>query len=84
MNKSDLIKMMSTETDFPRKKSEEVVNIVFDRMAHALANGERVEFRGFGSFKVKHYDGYQGKNPKTKEVVNVKPKRCRISSAERN
>jgi integration host factor subunit beta len=78
MNKSDLIKRLSTEADLPMIKTEEMVNFIFDRMADALANGERVEFRGFGSFKVKHYDGYQCRNPKTKEVVNVKPKKLPV------
>jgi integration host factor subunit beta len=53
----------------------EAVDLIFGGMADALAKGERVEIRGFGSFKVKHYDGYQGRNPKTGEVLNVKPKK---------
>ncbi len=48
---------------------------VFTTMANALADGDRVEIRGFGSFKVKHYDGYTGKNPKTGEPIRVKPKK---------
>jgi integration host factor subunit beta len=44
-------------------------------MANALAKGDRVEIRGFGSFKVKHYDGYAGKNPKTGEPIKVKAKK---------
>ena len=48
---------------------------VFTSMANALAKGDRVEIRGFGSFKVKHYDGYAGKNPKTGEPIKVKAKK---------
>jgi integration host factor subunit beta len=43
-------------------------------MKEALKNGNRVEIRGFGSFKIKEYKGYQGRNPKTGEKVEVKPK----------
>jgi len=51
------------------------VKTVFTSMANALAKGDRVEIRGFGSFKVKHYDGYAGKNPKTGEPIKVKAKK---------
>ena len=78
MNKSDLIDKLSIETGFPPKESEEVVSLVFREMSDALAKGERVEIRGFGSFKVKHYAGYKGKNPKTKETVEVKPKKLPV------
>ena len=51
-----------------------MVTLVFREMSEALAKGERVEIRGFGSFKIKYYDGYTGVNPKTLETVEVKPK----------
>jgi len=44
-------------------------------MENALTRNERVEIRGFGSFKVKQYDGYKGRNPKTGEVIDVSPKK---------
>lgn len=75
MNKSDLMEALSRDTGLPKSKAEEVVNTVFEGMANALANGERIEIRGFGSFKVKHYDGYVGRNPKTGEPINVSPKK---------
>jgi len=50
------------------------VDPIFSIMANALAHGDRVEIRGFGSFKVKHYDGHTGKNLKTGEPTKVKPK----------
>ena len=78
MNKSDLIERLSTEADFPMIKTEEVVNLIFRRMADTLTNDERVEIRGFGSFKFKHYDGFEGRNPKTMEVVNVNPKKLPV------
>jgi integration host factor subunit beta len=52
-----------------------VVNVVFDSMADSLAKGDRVEIRGFGSFKVKSYNSYQGRNPKTGEIIQVREKK---------
>jgi integration host factor subunit beta len=75
MNKSQLIEALAKAESLPLKKAEEIVNTVFGDMEKALAAGERVEIRGFGSFKIKHYDGYQGRNPKTGEVINVSAKR---------
>ena len=75
MNRSDVVEVLSKETGLTKRKAEEVVNRVFNGMANALAKGDRVEIRGFGSFKVKHYDGYTGHNPKTGEIIEVKPKK---------
>ena len=75
MNKTDLIERISRESDFPLKKAEKLVTLVFREMSEALAKGERVEIRGFGSFKIKYYDGYTGVNPKTLENVEVRPKK---------
>jgi integration host factor subunit beta len=78
MHKSDLIEKLGTEVGLPIKEAEEAVNLIFGLITDSLAKGERVEIRGFGSFKVKHYGGYQGRNPKTGEVLNVKPKRMPV------
>jgi len=75
MNRSDLVEALSKETGLTTRKAEEVVKMVFNGMANALAKGDRVEVRGFGSFKVKQYDGYTGHNPKTGEIVKVEPKK---------
>jgi integration host factor subunit beta len=75
MNKSQLIEALAKKENLALKKAEEVVNTVFGDVEKALTRGERVEIRGLGSFKVKHYDGYQGRNPKTGEVINVAPKK---------
>ncbi len=75
MNKSDLIETLSKTEDLTRTKAEEVVNLVFAEMTDALVAGDRVEIRGLGSFKVKSYDGYKGRNPKTGKQINVKPKK---------
>jgi integration host factor subunit beta len=52
MNKSDLVEALSEREDLAKTKAEEVVNLVFAEMMDALAKGDRVEIRGFGSFKV--------------------------------
>ncbi|MBC8461112.1 MAG: integration host factor subunit beta [Deltaproteobacteria bacterium] len=75
MNKSQLIEALAKEENLALKKAEEIVNTVFGEMEKALVRGERVEIRGLGSFKVKNYDGYEGRNPKTGEVIKVKPKK---------
>ncbi|MBW1800227.1 MAG: integration host factor subunit beta [Deltaproteobacteria bacterium] len=75
MNKSQLIESLAKKENLALKKAEEIVNIVFGDMETALTEGKRVEIRGFGSFKIKEYDGYQGRNPKTGEVINVASKK---------
>ena len=75
MSKSDLIEEMSEGEEITKTKAEEVVNLFFGDMADALVKGDHLEIRGFGSFKVKDYKGYNGRNPKTGEVVKVKPKK---------
>jgi len=75
MNKSDLIEALSKDTGLKTGKAKEIVKTVFNTMANALAKGDRVEIRGFGSFKVKDYDGYTGHNPKTGEPIKVKAKK---------
>ena len=75
MNKSQLIESLAKEESLPVRKAEEVVNTVFGEMETALIRGERVEIRGLGSFKVKKYDGYKGRNPKTGEMIKVASKK---------
>ncbi len=51
------------------------MKVFFGEISNALANNDRVEIRGFGTFKVKHYDGYTGHNPKTGKPIKIKPKK---------
>ena len=78
MNKSDLIEVLSKDTGLTISKAEEVVKTVFNTMATALTNNDRVEIRGLGTFKVKHYDGYVGRNPKTGEPMRIKAKKLPV------
>ena len=75
MNKSDLMNRLAEEKGFPLSTAKEIVDIFFDDMTRALIKRDRVEIRGLGSFKVKAYKGYTGRNPKTGEKTEVKPKR---------
>lgn len=75
MNKSELVEALANEKNLTYKKSEEIVNIIFDSMSETLTQGGRIEIRGFGSFIVKDYKAYMGRNPKTGEVINVNPKK---------
>ena len=75
MNKSELVEALGSRKNLTFKKSEEIVNIIFDSMSQELAHGGRIEIRGFGSFMVKDYKAYMGRNPKTGEVIRVNPKR---------
>jgi len=75
MTKSDLIELLSEKGKLPRKQAEMIVERVFDAMIDSMRSGDRIEIRGFGSFKVKTYKAYQGRNPKTGDKVAVKPKR---------
>ena len=75
MNKSELVERLAIEKDISNKRAEEVVNLVFASMTEALAEGDRIEIRGLGSFVIKDYETYTGRNPKTGELITVKPKK---------
>ena len=75
MNKSDLIESLSKEMNLPLRKAQEVADMVFDTMSSALIAGDRIEVRGFGSFTVRRYEGYTGRNPKTGATTVVEAKR---------
>jgi integration host factor subunit beta len=75
MNRSALIELLSKEIGLTKKNADDIVDVIFDSMSQALINGERVEIRGLGSFAVKQYDGYIGRNPKTGEKIDVVPKK---------
>jgi integration host factor subunit beta len=75
MLKSDLVNILVQRRNITQKQAEETVETIFESMKTALCRGENIEIRGLGAFHVKHYEGYQGRNPKTGEVIPVKPKR---------
>ena len=75
MNKLELIAALREKTDLSKTEAAGVVDLFFDRMAETLAGGDRVEIRGLCSFYVKEYKDYTGRNPKTGELVKIKPKK---------
>jgi integration host factor subunit beta len=75
MNKSDLVTVLSKEIDLPSQKAEQIVDKFFDTMSETLLLGDRIEVRGFGSFQVREYKGYAGRNPKTGEEIMVESKK---------
>jgi integration host factor subunit beta len=75
MNKANLIEELSKKEDLTEKQAAEIVNLVFDGFTETLKKGGRIEIRGFGSFSVREYKSYTGRNPKTGKIVEVKPKR---------
>lgn len=75
MTKSELIDALATKSSLTKARAELVVNCVFDTMTEALQRGEGIEIRGFGSFSVRHYEAYSGRNPRTGEPKPVPSKR---------
>jgi len=75
MTKSDLITLVATKNNLTEGNATRIVNLIFDGFTDALAKGDRIEIRGFGSIVIREYRSYAGRNPKTGEIVEVKPKR---------
>ncbi len=75
MTKSELIEAVAGRLKLPKGKAELVVNCVFESMVDSLNRNEGIEIRGFGSFTVRQYKAYEGRNPRTGDPVHVKPKR---------
>ena len=81
LKKSHLIEKLAATIDTNESDKQKAdiaratVNLIFDSIKDALKSGDRVEIRGFGSFNLKEYGGYTGRNPKTGDKVEVKPKR---------
>jgi integration host factor subunit beta len=75
MLKSDLVAILVAKRQLTQKQAEQTVDTIFDTMKDALCKGDNIEIRGLGAFHVKEYQGYNGRNPKTGEVIPVKPKR---------
>ena len=75
MIRSELVETLALNQDIPLKRAEQVVSEVFDAMSEALTAGDKIEIRGFGSFVVREYESYTGRNPKTGERIEVKPKK---------
>jgi integration host factor subunit beta len=75
LTKADLVEEVVKNTELPRKESEIIVETIFEGIIGALQNGDKIEIRGFGSFRTRQRRGRIGRNPKTGAKVEVPPKR---------
>ena len=81
MTKADIVEKTVTVVDIPKRKGEIIVNAVLRCIIEALAQGERVDLRGFGSFRVSARDGRGGRNPRTGELIKVPAKKVPLFRA---
>src|ERR1700686_1078008 len=75
LTKADLIEEVLRITELPRKESETIVETIFDSIIESLQKGDKIEIRGFGSFRTRNRRGRIGRNPKTGEKVEVPAKK---------
>jgi integration host factor subunit beta len=75
MNKSDLINALGKRENLTERQATEAVNSIFKSFGDQLKKGGRIEIRGFGSFVVRNYGSYAGRNPKTGGTIQVTPKK---------
>ena len=74
MTKADLIEDVARKTELSRKDSEVIVDTIFEGIVKSLRGGDKIEIRGFGSFRTRHRNSRVGRNPKTGERVDVPAK----------
>ncbi len=75
MTKADLVEQVANQADIPRKQADQVVQVILESITTALQSGEKVELRGFGSFRIRQRGERVGRNPKTGAKVLVPPKK---------
>jgi integration host factor subunit beta len=75
MTRSELIEQLAQNKLISIRAAEWIIQEIFDSMADTLVAGDRIEIRGFGSFEIREYEGYTGRNPKTGLEVSVGPKK---------
>ncbi len=75
MTKAELVDEIARKASLTRKHSEVIVDAVFSSIVEALQRGDKIELRGFGSFRVRHRGSHTGRNPKTGEGVLVPAKK---------
>jgi integration host factor subunit beta len=75
MNKSDLIAALAAKEKLTEKMATDIINLIFNGFTETLQRGGRIEIRGFGTFTVREYKRYRGRNPKTGAIIDVRPKK---------
>ncbi len=83
MNKSDLINVVRERAGLSRKEAEQAVLTFFNEISSSLEKDDRVEIRGFGSFTVKRYRSYTGRNPKSGDPISVPEKKLPFFKVQR-
>jgi len=84
MTRDDLIERIAMRTKLSRTQAENLVFTIFGSIQESLRQGERIEIRGFGTFQVRSYKGYKGRNPRTGIPVEVAPKRLPFFKVSKN
>jgi len=75
MNKSDLIEALADKENLTEKQATDIIKLIFNGFTDTMKKGDRIEIRGFGSFTVREYKSYKGRNPKTGKNIDVRQKR---------
>jgi integration host factor subunit beta len=75
MTKAELVDEVARVVQLTKKQAETIVNIVFDSIVDSLRAGQKIELRGFGSFRLRQREPRKGRNPKTGDKVDVPPKK---------
>ena len=81
MNKADLVSVVAEKTGLTKKDTEKAINALFDTVSDTLVQGEKVQLVGFGSFEVKPRAARIGRNPKTKESIQIPASKSPIFKA---
>ena len=84
MTKAELVEKVANQINLTKKQTEVVVNTVFSSITDSLAEGKKVELRGFGSFRIRQRNARVGRNPKSGQKVDVPSKRFLFSRREKN
>jgi integration host factor subunit beta len=75
MTKAELVERVAEKINLTKKQTEMIVNILFNSIIEALSQGDKVELRGFGSFRTRHRNPREGRNPKTGDAVHIPAKK---------
>jgi integration host factor subunit beta len=75
MTKSDMAEKLAEKLNITKQQAETIINLFTNSIVEALSKGDKVEIRGFGSFRIRHRAAKEGRNPKTGEKVFVPPKK---------
>lgn len=75
MTKAELVEKVADKIQLTKKQTETIVNILLNSITEALSEGDKVELRGFGSFRIRKRNPREGRNPKTGDTVQIPAKR---------